>query len=207
MSVAMALINPLVSNVARRGALTGFVLLMSLALGVAAINLPSFSSAWLRFLAPATDSPWLSTPVHYRDQRRGLDRFAALPSIASRELGDTALELFLPLRADRHPQALRAECPKVTQRADPDRAVELLRQRELLQCAHRLFAPQLDGQALPGSPPEPIFSVDALSGQEGLLWRVDNALIGPGRHVLQLRRIPAADQVLPVAHDEIVFFR
>jgi hypothetical protein len=139
-------------------------------------------------LAPDAATALSAKREHYRDQRRGLDRLLAEPSIASQELGDQPLLLFVPLKRHAHPAVVRRQCPEldpglqggVTQAQAGD-----VHTQALLACLHAWTRPELDGQAL--SDHELIFSEDSHSGLEGLLWRVPTDAISSGRHVLSLQ--------------------
>lgn len=168
---ATALLLTVVSNLVQRGASLLVALGIVVAINLNAFNMPVLSKTLSpAVLSPDGHSPWLSRPEHYRDQRRGMDRFSLVPSIDSREAGDEALQLFVPLRADRHRAAVRAACPELEWAQLPDRQAELARQQSLLHCLGQLLRPGLDGA--PWSGEGPIFSSDPLSGQEVLLWRL-----------------------------------
>lgn len=215
---ANEVIQPLLSNIGARGANTWFGLLVAAVLVLAALTMPTLSEQLrLRILAPRKATAQALLPVHYRDERRGFAVLSMLPSIASRELGDKPLQLFVPLRANRHPQALRAACPDVAgappkPQEDADPAVVEAQRSDWdarqLACAHRLFAPTLDGQPWPGSAGSPVFADDPRSGFEGLWWRLDNAAIPAGRHVLRVEDpMPPQPDAPARAPIVIVFWR
>lgn len=186
---ASALLNTLLSNLVRRGAVAVGVVIMCVAILVSVIASPlALSRLRPAVLAPEQAGALSAQREHYRDQRRGLDRLLAVPSIASQELGDEALRLFVPLQRHAHPAVVRGHCPDVyasLREPAPDQAARLAHTQALLKCLHDWTRPELDGQALPDY--QLIFSEDPHSGLEGLLWRVPGAAIAEGRHVLNLR--------------------
>ncbi len=141
----------------------------------------------LRILMPQENSSLLSVPRHYRDQRRGVKKLVAVPTVASRELQSDALELFIPLLADRHPQAMRHLCPELTTITDLKNNSNADRDRAWLRCAGRLFAVKLDGALLDAT--GLLYTVDAHSGLEGLLLRVPNTTFSVGKHVIDIQKI------------------
>ncbi len=161
-------------NLPRRAPFT----LVFLLLMITAFALSEFSSTRimrderLRILSPQQNSELLSVPRHYRDQRRGTQKLYAVPTIASRELGDAALELFVPLLADRHPDAFVKNCPELAAFAQA-KAASLISDRAWLACAGRVLAISLDGVVLDTS--DLLYTLDAQSGLEGLLLRVPNS--------------------------------
>ncbi len=158
----------------------------------------------MRILSMQQNSPLASKPEHYRDQRRGTQKFFAVPTIASRELGDSALELFVPLRADRHPKAFMKSCPELAALAQAKEAT-LEHDRAWLHCAAQVLTPSLDGVALDAD--DLLYTVDAQSGLEGLLLRVPNSAFTAGRHIIGLQNITGADASKPLAPFQIVVFR
>lgn len=202
---ATLMINTVLSNLLRRGVVAVGVLVMMVAIMVAGLSLPMLSATLVpRLVAPAEAGPLVAQSVNYRDQRKGLDRLLPGPTLASQELGEAPLRLFLPMRRDRHPEVLRTRCPELQSAdtgADAHTAV-------LLDCLHRWADPRLDGQPLPEH--VRIFSKDPQSGLEGVLWRVPNAAIAPGRHVISLHvRDADVDSTggRPAQVLQIVFFK
>ena len=167
-------------------------------------NTRSMRGPYLRILATRQNSPLVSSPRHYRDQRRGIQRLFALPTIASRELGDSALELFVPLLADRHPAAFLQNCPELAAFTQAKGAT-LAQERAWLDCAGRVLAPRLDGVAL--ATRDLVFSSDAQSGLEGLLWRVPNSAFTVGKHVISVQNISDDDASKSAPPYQIVLFR
>lgn len=217
MQAANDVLQPILSNARGRGSGTLYGLGIFVVLMVSAFSMPMIAERLrLRVLAPDRASAQLLLPVHYRDERRGYDQLSPAPSIASRELGERALQLFVPLRAGRHPPALRQACPELaagpprTDRKDPVSSLKARGDWDALQlrCAHRVFAPQLDGQPWPDDAGLPVFADDPRSGFEGLWWRLDNGRVTPGRHALRVN-----DPMVPEAGEPtrpptvIVFWR
>lgn len=150
------------------------------------------------------DSPWVSKPRHYRDQRRGTQKFFAVPTIASRELGESALDLFVPLLADRHPNVFFKHCPELAEFAQANQPT-LARDRAWLSCAGRVLTPSLDGVKL--NTDDLLYTVDAQSGFEGLLLRVPNHIFTKGRHVISVQNVADEDALEFLAPFQIVVFR
>lgn len=191
-------------NLPRRAPFT----LVFLLLMITAFALSEFSStrrdARLRILSPQQNSSLLSVPRHYRDQRRGTQKLYAVPTVASRELGDAALELFVPLLADRHPDAFVKNCPELAAFARA-KDTTLARDRAGLACAGRVLAISLDGVVLDTS--DLLYTLDAQSGLEGLLLRVPNSAFTPGKHVISVQNIADERAKKAVPPFQIVVFR
>ncbi len=167
-------------------------------------NSRSMREPSLRILSMQKNSPFTSKPEHYRDQRRGTQKFFAVPTIASRELGDSALELFIPLRADSHLAAFMKSCPELL-RMDQSKEAALAHDRAWLNCAALVLAPSLDGVALDAS--DLLYTLDAQSGLEGLLLRVPNSTFSVGKHVIGLENVAKTDRSPPPPPTQIVVFR
>ncbi len=167
-------------------------------------NTRSIREPRMRIMSMQQNLPLASKPEHYRDQRRGTQKFFAVPTIASRELGDSALELFVSLRADRHPAAFMKNCPELAALAHAQEAT-LDHDRAWLHCAAQVFTPTLDGVTLDAS--DLLYTVDAQSGLEGLLLRVPNSAFTSGKHVIGVQNIANADKSPPLPPFQIVVFR
>jgi hypothetical protein len=200
-----AIVQTITLNLPKRTPAT-FVFLLILIVTLCASAFSSLQSARdirLRILMPPENSALLSAPRHYRDQRRGVKKLVAVPTVATRELKDDALELFIPLLADRHPQAMRALCPDLV--AERIKTMDLAHDQAWLRCAGRLFAVQLDGTLLDAT--GLLYTVDAQSGLEGLLLRVPNTAFSIGKHVIGVNKIapkPTDKKELPY---QIIVFR
>lgn len=205
---ASVLLNSVMTNLVRRGSLMLGMMIMTMALLGAALSMPRvWEQLPFRILAPAAGGEINARPTHYRNQRSGLLQLQATPTIASLELGDQPLRLFYPLRRDRDPAWVRSACssvgPTPGSRATPE--ARTTHTRALLDCLHALVAPTLDGQPLPAH--ERLLMVDPHSGLEGVLWRIPNAAIAEGRHVLALQTRPAEPGEPAPTPEHIVFFR
>lgn len=198
---ASLLINTLLSNLVRRGVVAVGVIIMMLAILVSSMAMPMiFDRLRPTIVAPSEADARVARSEHYRDQREGLDRWLLTPSLASQELGEAPLRLFLPMRRDRHPDVLRQQCPEL------NGLIDAARTAAELDCLHRWSRPLLDGAPLPAH--ELIYTIDPQSGQEGVLWRIPNASIAPGRHVLSLHvRDPRPGVTEPPKLLQIVFFK
>jgi hypothetical protein len=155
-----------------------FLVMLPLALGVWTTPLLSRDQSSRLYQAEANSS-LLSQPQHYRDQRLGMDRFSMLPFVASREVKEEAIELFVPIRATQV-QRITNDC--VEFRTLEDASSKDQRDRAWLVCMANLFAPTLDGVRLDDR--DVLYSIDASSGLEGLLWRIPNASISAGKHII-----------------------
>jgi hypothetical protein len=203
-NTASLLINTLLSNLVRRGAVAVGMIIMLVAIVVSSLAMPqAFDRLRPTIVVPNEAGALSGRSEYYRDQRTGLNRLSLSPSLASQELRDAPLRLFLPMRRDRHPAVLRTQCPELAQSTGPRDDAQIESQ---LACLHRWSRPLLDGQALPQH--DLIYNIDPQSGQEGVLWRVPNALITPGRHVLSLHvRDPDTSSTDVAAPLQIVFFK
>ena len=139
-------------------------------------------------------------PGHYRNQRRGQARYQNNATIESMELGDKALLLFVPLSVDRHGRRILSTCPQLKALPSTERGSEAH-----LRCTAELLAPQLDGKAMDAS--SATWMLDGHSGFEGLAWRVDNALIAPGKHVLRIKSFNRGNTKHTLADQVITFYR
>ncbi len=177
---------------------------------VAAFLLSEFSStrvmrdARLRILSPQQNSSLLSVPRHYRDQRRGTQKLYAVPTVASRELADAALELFVPIQADRHPSAFREHCPELAKFAHV-KVATLASDRAWLECAGKVLDIRLDGVTLAAT--GLLYTLDAQSGLEGLLLRVPNNAFRAGMHVISIKNIDNEHPRNAASPFQIVVFR
>ena len=182
-----------------------FLLLMTAAFFLSEISSTrSMRDARFRIFKPQQNSSLLSVPRHYRDQRRSAQKLFAVPTLASRELGDAALELFVPLLTDRHPAALRESCPEIAQ-FEQVKVATLASDRAWLDCAGRVLAISLDGVALDAS--GLLFTTDAQSGLEGLLLRVPNGAFSAGMHVISVKNFAPEHAKKVVPPFQIVVFR
>ena len=160
--------------------------------------------ARLRILSPKQNSSLVSVPRHYRDQRRGTQKLYAVPTVASRELGEAALELFVPMQADRHPAKFRESCPELAKFAQTE-AANLASDRAWLDCAGQVLEIRLNGVALDVS--GLLYTLDAQSGLEGLLLRVPNSAFSAGMHVIGVQNIDDEHPKHAASPFQIVVFR
>lgn len=178
-----AITNPIFLNVKIK---TFSKVLIGLAL-VTVLTASMFSSiqngrARVRFesFLPENASDNSLRPEYYRNQRKGPARYLPNATIESLELGERALLLFVPLVVDRHLHRMQSDCPELANLPESARGSDAH-----LQCAAKLIAPQLDGK--PISAAGLSWMLDPHSGFEGLAWRVDNALVKPGRHTIKVK--------------------
>lgn len=139
---------------------------------------------------PDQPTSYALDPDHYED-RREAGSAAMLPYIQSEIVAGPYLRLFVPYLSERHEAGLARVCPDLeplSQRRFGFARRERLddaRSLETLACFERMLAVELDG-----APAEIAlsFGSDARTGHRGVVAMIGIATLGPGRHVLALRR-------------------
>lgn len=145
-----------------------------------------------RLIPTAEESGHAVLPQHYADQRHEADRVRLLPYIESAVIDGNWLRLTVPYDDRRHAAALRTTCPDVMDRwtagsDETEAETTIALQEELLDCYAAIIKPALDGEPLPLRPD---VQVDAATRIRGLLFMVDVRALAPGRHVIQVARLP-----------------
>jgi hypothetical protein len=180
MAGANAIYQSIRLNLPGRSEKLAFSLLVMLPMLLAIVTTPRIATKIMPSLRPADErSMLLSNPAHYLDQRQGAQLFSQLPFVASREVGQAAVELFLPLNAARLARA-QAGCPQDA----PAPPASLAMQQNTLICIATAFSLTLDAAAPPQV--DVFYSQDARSGLEGIVWRIPNTQFAPGKHLISL---------------------
>lgn len=160
--------------------------------------------------------------AHYADQRDPL-LHASIPYISSLRARGGYLSLIIPYQVQQHPAAIEAVCPgaeqslkaaadesrsakrslsmeaEAVERLDRAKSLEADAAERVLACVARLHALHLDGVALeaPYS-----FHVGPDSELPSFLVMVPIADLPPGRHVLEVSRLPYAERDTLLVHTE-----
>jgi hypothetical protein len=162
--------------------------------------------------------------LHYASLRSDNQRFDRSPYIPAEVIEGPYLRLFVPYASVRHDAALVRECADVmsaaknrtrpagdaTAVAQHDRTQRRV-EAEVMACFARLLALRLDGALLSQQRLER--HRDPHSGQDGAVAMIDVRALAPGRHELEIQRLPRASNSLrlqsgpPLPPDRIVFWR
>ena len=126
-------------------------------------------------------------PAHYAPSRSESAASAMLPYIQSEIVRGDYVRLFLPYRARRHGDALRAQCPDVPEDAIEDAAQEAQRLDALASCLARIHVAELDGTPLAL---DFMFGTDPRTGSQGMVAFIPVRDLAHGRHELRVARAP-----------------
>jgi hypothetical protein len=129
-------------------------------------------------------------PRNYLDQRTGSARFSTRPHIGSEVVRGRYLKLMIPYAPDRHAPALASGCTGAAPTAKDDVTAETARREALLNCVAALHTIKLDGQPLPDLALD--FYSDSKTGLRGMAAFIPVADLAPGRHELEVSRLPRA---------------
>jgi hypothetical protein len=163
--------------------------------------------------------------LHYAGLRSDSQRFDPSPYIPAEVIDGDYLRLFVPYVSARHDAALERDCAETmsaarkrtrpgssdataaAQQDQEQRRVEA----EVMTCFARLLALRMDGAPLSQQRLER--HRDPYTGQDGALAMIDVRALAPGRHELEIQRLPRASNSLRLQSgpalppDRIVFWR
>lgn len=151
---------------------------------------------------PGEASPLVLDSRHYADQRRGSERFALQPYLASRLVESDWLALTVPLDPRRDAALLAARCPDLIPThaagqasADPvEQAIETRHQR-LRDCLDQLRPVQLNGQRVPATRAQ--FYRTEKGDLPALLYMIPIEALPAERHQIRIGRPAVPDGARP----------